>query len=51
MIITIIWIVTIRLGETRERVLDSSCKVGDYLECPWSFLFLTGQIQERMKEE
>lgn len=39
MIITIIWIVTIRLGETRERVLDSSCKVGDYLECPWSFLF------------
>ena len=35
MIITIIWIVTIRLGETRERVLDSSCKVGDYLECPF----------------
>ena len=30
MIITIIWIVTIRLGETRERVLDSSCKAVSY---------------------
>ena len=51
MIITIIWIVTIRLGETRERVLDSSCKVGDLFRMSLVFSFLTGQIQERMKEE